>query len=382
MPKKLQKQPRFLLEILGMTNACNLRCKYCDWTFSPHIPPLSPGQAARARATCSRIRDLVDSAFPEIQLVEYSGGEPLLYPEITEAILQTFPDKWIRLPTNGLRITPSILAQLSQHRRAFLAISIDGPDLAANALRFGRNRNLLRRALHACGDALASGIPVMILCTLTSRNIDAFPRFVRFLQSEYHQQILDARLVMAAHVVTAYRDAMSSLVPSNIQAQDFARFIDCDAHAYPIIERIRPHYEHLAYFLTRQHRFSPCRIFTWLLSVHFLDRALVSSGVFRGYRCGMRGVGDMGEFQIDDTQSWERFVELTSSNLARDPFWSPLQTPMICRSACFVDWVVFDLILSAEISPQRAADWFLPFRDPDVQDFVARFATPPHRRSP
>jgi MoaA/NifB/PqqE/SkfB family radical SAM enzyme len=299
MPERLETQPRFLLEILGMTDACNLRCKYCDWTFASHIPSLSPGQTETARATCSRIRGLVDSHFPEVQLVEYSGGEPLLYPEITEAILETFPDKWIRLPTNGLRITPSILARIRHHGKAFLAISLDGPDLLANALRFGRNRNLLRRVLHACDDALVSGIPVMILCTLTSRNIDSFPRFVRFLQSEYDQYILNARLVMAAHVITAYRDAMSSLLPSDAQAQDLARFIDCEAHVYPILERIRPHYEHLAYFLTRRHRFSRCRIFTWLVSMHFLDRALVYSRIFRGYRCGMRGVGGLGEFQID-----------------------------------------------------------------------------------
>ena len=382
MPRRLETQPRFLLEILGMTDACNLRCKYCDWKFAPHIPSLSPGQTATARATCRRIRDLVDSDFPEIQLVEYSGGEPLLYPEITEAILETFPDKWIRLPTNGLRITPSILAGIRHHGKAYLAISIDGPDLPANALRFGRNRNLLRLALHACDDALGSGIPVMILCTLTSRNIGSFPRFVRFLQSEYHQQILDARLVMAAHVVTAYRDAMSSLVPNDIQAQDFATFIDREAHIYPILERIQPHYEHLAYFLTRRHRFSCCRIFTWLVSLHFLDRALVSTGVFRGYRCGMRGVGSLGEFLIDDGKSLESFVKLASNNQACDRSWSPLHTPMICCSTCFVDWVVFDLILSAEISLHGAAEWFLPFRDQAVQGFVSRFSTPLDRYSP
>jgi organic radical activating enzyme len=89
---------KLLAEILGMTNYCNLRCTYCEWKMKPTKRLDEPSYEAATR-NIRRIGEVVRSTFPDVVIVEYSGGEPFLYPRIVEALLDTFPDKWLRVST-------------------------------------------------------------------------------------------------------------------------------------------------------------------------------------------------------------------------------------------------------------------------------------------
>lgn len=86
-----------------------------------------------------------------------------MYPEIVAGILQTFPEYWIRITTNGLLLTEYDIHLLKSHGKACLGISLDGETVQKNCNRFGEQRKL-DLIISNIGKALAAGVPVMILC--------------------------------------------------------------------------------------------------------------------------------------------------------------------------------------------------------------------------
>lgn len=83
---------KFLLETLGMTNQCNLRCTYCVWEKEEY-KSLTQEEYKIAKNNLEETRKLIDSNYPEVCLVQYSGGEPFLYPEIINYVLEIFKNK-------------------------------------------------------------------------------------------------------------------------------------------------------------------------------------------------------------------------------------------------------------------------------------------------
>ena len=122
--------------ILSVTEACNLRCRYClhgstrNWVRSHGDQHMSVDTALRAlEYFATRCQDADTPA------VSFYGGEPLLHFELIEAVVETarqrddWPTLRFNIDTNGVA-----LATLDQERIAFLCrekihlqISLDGP---------------------------------------------------------------------------------------------------------------------------------------------------------------------------------------------------------------------------------------------------------------
>jgi uncharacterized radical SAM superfamily Fe-S cluster-containing enzyme len=88
------------LTVVEITDHCNLRCPVCYADSGPHRPGF------RDLATVERMLDAVVANEGEPDVVQLSGGEPTLHPELF-AILDAArrrPIKHLMLNTNGIRI--------------------------------------------------------------------------------------------------------------------------------------------------------------------------------------------------------------------------------------------------------------------------------------
>ena len=109
--------------ILTVTRACNLRCSYCP-TVKDGFPSLAPDDAV---AAVHLFADRFGGG--EIKLF---GGEPLLVPDVVEAVLQATSElpaiRRVQLSTNGLALDDAWLDRLAAHPTAVLQISMDGDE--------------------------------------------------------------------------------------------------------------------------------------------------------------------------------------------------------------------------------------------------------------
>lgn len=361
---------KFLLEVLGMTNYCNLDCDYCDWEKNK-IFPLSEAQVCSMKKNLLSLRKFVDQNYPEIQLVEYSGGEPFVYPDVVFELMKTFPDKWIRVITNGTLIKDEYIEKFKQHGKVFLAVSLDGYTLEANKVRFHESEKLFQTAVGTIDKLVKAKIPVMILCTLSQKNVKEFESYITYLEKNYPEAIENGMLVLPAHSVCDYgkdRDRVKG-----VECEEFIDLVKNHSEEHPIIGKMKKHYESLAYFLKDQRRFHPCKLYDWSVSVHFRGKEIVEDGNFYCFGCGMRGIVDLGIKNINEDSQMQQFVEKIAPQKMHDIFENPLLAPFQCRKECFVDWEAFDLLLNGDVTIEEAENWFVLFQDEKVKKFVEQY---------
>lgn len=340
----------FLVEVIGFPNHCSLDCSYCDWEKQP-FSPLTELELVRVRRHLQAALIFIQCHYPNAQVIEYSGGEPYVHPKVVELVLEIFKDYWVRINTNGLHIDGTALEALKAHGRVYLALSLDGHTLEANSYRV-RSQKQLDRIIEGLKNALEAKIPVALLCTIHDRNIDGFVDFVDWLEQNWLSEIKQGRLMMAAHRMSSY--GRPHPFPSPAQKQRMGEAMA--GSSSPVILPIREHYEAM------WDDDSPCTIYRWAASMHFLGNSLATAGRFTSFRCGMRGVAPIGEFALDQEMEWDSFSRAASLSVQMDfSFY---------RCRCFVDWRAFDLIFSGVIPMERAKKWFLPIQDQRVQQWV------------
>jgi sulfatase maturation enzyme AslB (radical SAM superfamily) len=364
---------KFLLDILGMTNYCNLRCNYCDWEKCA-IPSLTQEDILMARRHLTSVREFSNKHFPEIVLVEYTGGEPFLFPELLTEVFSTFEDKWIRIITNGILLNKQHLDTLARHRKSILGISLDGNTMESNRSRFHNKHALFSKVLHNIDQIVEQQIPLMLLCTIHAQNIDAFPDYVAWIESRYAGAISAGRLVMPAHVIISY--TKDNGTPSPAQVNRLADFIDTEIERHPLMNNIEGHYRSLSHLLRHNTRVTPCRVFQWAVSMHFRKNNIISDGQFMGFGCGMRGKLDLGMFNVQSEECLTDFRRHLADPAINGAFLKVNESLHDCQRHCFVDWVGIDMILSKQIDLNTAGDWFVFFKDPTVCRFIENYDVP------
>lgn len=122
----------------GITNACNLSCAFC-----------SRDQGAPSAWTAAEaFTVLADLAEAGVLEVAFGGGEPLVFPGLADLVRRLHHETplAVNLTTNGLRLTPALLAELAPHLGE-LRLSLH-PDndwsrrvelLTASGVRYGVN---------------------------------------------------------------------------------------------------------------------------------------------------------------------------------------------------------------------------------------------------
>ncbi len=151
------------LAIIEVNEHCNLTCPTCFASSSPALP------GARSLAEVERMLDLLVESEGQPDLLQISGGEPTLHPEILEIIhaARRRPIRHVMLNTNGIRIAndPEFVAALAEMKRAF-EIYLQFDALSEGALKTIRGADLRRvreRALEALERA---GISTTLVCVI------------------------------------------------------------------------------------------------------------------------------------------------------------------------------------------------------------------------
>jgi hypothetical protein len=129
------------LALLEVNEACNLTCPVC---FADSSVKKS---THRPLAEIERMMDALVASEGEPDLLQLSGGEPTLHPDILEIIrmARRRPIRHLMLNTNGIRIAeePDFVAALAEFRRGF-EVYLQFDSLRPEALRNLRGADLTR----------------------------------------------------------------------------------------------------------------------------------------------------------------------------------------------------------------------------------------------
>jgi uncharacterized radical SAM superfamily Fe-S cluster-containing enzyme len=151
------------LALLEINERCNLTCPTCFASSSPALT----GQ--RSLAEVEAMLDLLVESEGQPDLLQISGGEPTLHPQILDIIraARARPIRHVMLNTNGIRIAndPEFVAALAEMKRAF-EVYLQFDALSESALRTIRGADL-RRVRERALDALdAAGISTTLVCVI------------------------------------------------------------------------------------------------------------------------------------------------------------------------------------------------------------------------
>jgi uncharacterized radical SAM superfamily Fe-S cluster-containing enzyme len=151
------------LAIIEVNEACNLTCPVCFAGSS---------QAATAQRSIDTIGAMMDALVAsegEPDLLQLSGGEPTIHPDILTIIdmAQDRPIRHLMINTNGLRIAsdPAFVAELAKRKKGLeIYLQFDSLQPAALvALRGADLTKVRRKALEALE---AAGISTTLVCTI------------------------------------------------------------------------------------------------------------------------------------------------------------------------------------------------------------------------
>jgi uncharacterized radical SAM superfamily Fe-S cluster-containing enzyme len=151
------------LALIEVNEHCNLTCPICFASSSP----AKTGQ--RSLAEIEAMLDLLVESEGQPDLLQISGGEPTLHPQILDIIraARSRPIRHVMLNTNGIRLAndPDFVAALGEMKRAF-EVYLQFDALSAHALQTIRGADLRRvreRALDALDEA---GISTTLVCVI------------------------------------------------------------------------------------------------------------------------------------------------------------------------------------------------------------------------
>lgn len=180
---------------------CNLRCVHC---YARSRDQEYAGELTHEEGT----RLLDDLAAFGAPVVLFSGGEPLMRPDILELIGHA-RKRGLRavLSTNGTLITPEVAAGLKKFGLSYVGISLDGLEETNDSFR--GVRGAFTRAIAGIRNCREAGIKVGLRFTLNRRNVRDLAGIFDLLHEERIPRICLYHLVYAGRGTRLLADALS-----------------------------------------------------------------------------------------------------------------------------------------------------------------------------
>ena len=150
----------------NLTDRCNLSCTHC---YSRSGPGCGSGDELTTAEARTFIDDLAASNVP---LVIFTGGEPLVRPDIWE-LAEYSRENGIRtaLSTNGTLITDEVAKKIKRSGIEYAGISLDGATAATHD-RFRNTPGAFDQAVAAFACCRKAGVRCGVRVTLTKENQD------------------------------------------------------------------------------------------------------------------------------------------------------------------------------------------------------------------
>jgi 12,18-didecarboxysiroheme deacetylase len=189
---------------------CNLRCVHC---YSGSRDRRYEGELDTTEGR-ALIDDLAGFGVP---VILFSGGEPLMRPDILELIAHARA-KGVRsvLSSNGTLITPELARELKRLQLSYVGVSLDG--LEPTHDRFRGVEGAFARAMAGLRNCREAGIKVGLRFTINRRNAQDIPGIFRLLVEE------DIPRVCFYHL--AYAGRGSRLIEEDLDRQEARRVVD------------------------------------------------------------------------------------------------------------------------------------------------------------
>ncbi|MFK7956438.1 MAG: radical SAM protein [Lysobacterales bacterium] len=151
------------LAIFDIIDECNMRCPICYADSAPHRG--NPKSMQQIQAMLNTL--LASEITPD--LVQVSGGEPTLHPEILDilSLIHRSEVRHLMLNTNGIRIArePAFADQLAKFNQGF-EVYLQFDSLKADALRALRGIDARRTREDALKHLEQRGISTTLVCTV------------------------------------------------------------------------------------------------------------------------------------------------------------------------------------------------------------------------
>jgi radical SAM protein with 4Fe4S-binding SPASM domain len=165
--------------VWNITRACNLKCVHCYNDSGVGKP-------------CNELS--TEEAKMGVPSVLFSGGEPLMRPDLFELIEYT-RTKGLRavISTNGTLITENVAGRIKQQGVSYVGISLDGVGDIND--KFRGVPGSFDKAMAGIKNCQAAGVRVGLRLTLTKRNIEDLEKLFDLFEAEGIERVCFYHLV-------------------------------------------------------------------------------------------------------------------------------------------------------------------------------------------
>jgi 7,8-dihydro-6-hydroxymethylpterin dimethyltransferase len=207
------------LPVIEILQACDMECPVC-LKGGILIPRMD-------LAGFSRVLDILFEAEGTLPVVNLSGGEPTLHPELGQflslarerGVVQT------TVSTNGLRLLRDApLRRTFKETGALVALQFDGFRESTNITL--RGREMTRERLELVSLLESEGIPWSMVATVArGTNLDEIPQLVDFLFESRAQSLMLQPLCFTGNAATWDEATHRLTIPDVVRACETSRFV-------------------------------------------------------------------------------------------------------------------------------------------------------------
>lgn len=196
--------------VWNVTRTCNLRCMHCYAKSDEH-------QHEKELSTQEAFTLLDDLSQFGVPVVLFSGGEPLMRPDLVE-LARYAVGKGMRavISTNGTLIDQDTASRLKDIGLSYVGVSLDGMEEVND--RFRGRKGAFRDALRGIRNCRNAGLKVGLRFTVSRMNAGEVPAIFDLLEDE------DIPRVCFYHLV--YSGRGSELIEHDLDHEETRRVVD------------------------------------------------------------------------------------------------------------------------------------------------------------
>lgn len=162
----MEPTPPYMI-VWELTNHCNLGCNYCY---------VGKGNSSyQSFETCLSTLEILEGF--GVKRIVFSGGEPLLHPQIMQIIYHAMDQSFETvLVTNGTLIHDDVAKELKEAGISFVQVSLDGDELTHNEIR---GKGCFCKTVNGIKCLTKARIDVVVRFTATRTNIMSLPSLIK-----------------------------------------------------------------------------------------------------------------------------------------------------------------------------------------------------------
>jgi radical SAM protein with 4Fe4S-binding SPASM domain len=170
--------------VWNATRACNLRCLHCYLDAERQGRQPDEGRASEEELTTGEAKRMLDDlARFGVPVILFSGGEPLLRPDLME-LGEYAIERGLRavISTNGTLLNPALAKRIKEAGFSYVGVSLDGTEETND--RFRGERGAFAAALRGIRNCREAGLRTGLRLTLNRRNFTDLPAIFDLLVEE------------------------------------------------------------------------------------------------------------------------------------------------------------------------------------------------------